>query len=116
MSTRANIIVKDKYCKLYFYRHSDGYPDGAMPTLTKFLDLVKEGKIRADVGQASGWLIMLGNAEYNNGPLPNGGMSGWKVGSIEPTDQIHGDIEFLYIIDLDEETIEVISHGNFDGY
>ena len=34
MSTRANIILKDSYDKLYFYRHCDGYPEGVAPTLT----------------------------------------------------------------------------------
>ena len=27
MSTRANIIIKDARTTLYFYRHSDGYPE-----------------------------------------------------------------------------------------
>ena len=51
MSTRANIIIKDSYNKLYFYRHSDGYPEGTMPTLTKFLDMVVNKEIRNNVLQ-----------------------------------------------------------------
>lgn len=51
MSTRANIIVKDKHDTLWFYRHSDGYPEGTLPSLNKFLDMVKSGKIRDNVGQ-----------------------------------------------------------------
>lgn len=60
MSTRCNIIVKDGRDELIFYRHSDGYPEGAMPTLETFLALVKEGKVRSNVSQAAGWLILLG--------------------------------------------------------
>ena len=64
MSTRASIIIKDEDEKLIFYRHSDGYPTGTMPTLNKFLELVKSGKIRDNVGQSAGWLIILGALEY----------------------------------------------------
>lgn len=135
MSTRANIVIKDEYRKLYFYRHSDGYPEGVMPTLQKFLDFVKEGKIRDNVGQAAGWLIVFGAVEYDvnndisdpdtyykpfNTPISEylptkEGYSGWKVGAYEPTDDIHGDIEFLYIVDLKKKTIETVTK-DFDVY
>ncbi len=123
MSTRCNIIIKDACSKLYFYRHSDGYPEGAMPVLEKFLALVKAGKIRDNVGQAAGWLIILGASEYdvhgysssdvNKAGDPRNSLlnevaadpKGWKVGSIEPTDGLHSDIEHLYIIDLDKREI-----------
>ena len=103
MSTRANIVLTDGHDKLFFYRHSDGYPEGAMPTLEKFLAWVISGKIRDNVGQAAGWLIMLGNSEYNVGVTPD---TDWKVGSMEPTAGIHGDVEYIYTIDLVEKTIE----------
>jgi hypothetical protein len=50
MSTRSNIIIKETFSylegsekvtktdKLFFYRHSDGYPDGALPLLLKFME------------------------------------------------------------------------------
>ncbi len=101
MSTRANIVIKSGDDELWFYRHSDGYPEGALPPLEKFLSWVRERKIRDNVGQAAGWLIMIGNAEYEQGKEPgNDGFSGWKVGSMEPTTGQHGDIEYLYTIDL----------------
>ena len=111
MSTRANVIIKDRYDKIYFYRHSDGYPEGTMPTLNKFLNLVKNGRIRGNTGQAAGWLVLIGAEEYNSSlknaenPEPDNYFS-WKVGAYEPTDGLHGDIEFLYIIDLDKQKIE----------
>ena len=117
MSTRANIVITDERGnKLFFYRHSDGYPEGAMPTLEKFMSWVKEGKIRNNVGQASGWLIMLGNLEYEQKNEPtNDGYSGWKVGAYEPTPYIHGDIEYLYHLDLEKQTITTHT-SNFDSW
>lgn len=146
MSTRANIIIKEtwKYTdrkgvnqtgesKLYFYRHSDGYPSGTMPTLRKFINLVKAGTIRDNVSQAAGWLILLGAAEYKSvspraftisekdkKAMPKYRLmqpdyktnyfkpKDWKVGAYEPTDGIHGDIEYLYIIDLTKKKISII--------
>ena len=110
MSTRANIKLTDEFGDtLWFYRHSDGYPEGAMPTLNKFLDYVKDGKIRDNVGQAAGWLILLGHQEYQAEgyatPEPRGGGYGWKVGAIEPTTGEHGDIEWLYTINLKTKKI-----------
>ena len=111
MSTRANIKMVEGKSTLWFYRHSDGYPEGAMPLLEKFMDLIKEGKIRNNISQSSGWLIMLGAEEYGQDleKMRKGEdkYSGWKVGSIEPTTGQHGDIEFLYTIDLVKETIKV---------
>lgn len=130
MSTRMNIIVKDQYTRvnqwnkpLWFYRHSDGYPDGALPILRRFMQLIKEGKIRNNTEQASGWLILLGSKEYDkeykNGkylkkqkPYPfeptscDSGMA-WKVGAIEPSCGRHGDIEYLYVLDLHKLTITI---------
>ena len=121
MSTRANIIIEDEYEKLWFYRHSDGYPEGTLPTLKKFMRWVKEKRIRDNAQQAAGWLIVIGNEEYRgknvlshygdedkkvcgvdvqHEPGKAGSMSGWKVGAYEPTLDQHGDIEFLYTLDL----------------
>ena len=128
MRTRAQIIIKDGYGELWFYRHSDGYPEGTMPTLEKFLSWVKEGRIRDNVDQSAGWLIMIGAKE--NGydidylsktfekiekpaqkimePGHDIHLNGWKVGSYEPCRPVlHGDIEYLYTIDLKDKTITI---------
>lgn len=126
MSTRANIIIKDGYNKLYFYRHSDGYPEGTMPTLNKFIGMIGT-TIRDNVCQAAGWLVILGAIEYQtltpelfaesekkryeqddekvDEILKNFSPEDWKVGAYEPTTGIHGDIEYLYVIDLEEKKI-----------
>lgn len=120
MSTRANILVKDSYGSLWFYKHSDGYPEGVMPLLNKFMDWIKAGKIRNNVSQGAGWLIILGAIEYNT--MPGYGTTGsgmrnygdlesvteprdWKCGSIEPTTGEHGDIDYRYTLDLETKTI-----------
>lgn len=106
MSTRANVLIKDEHDELWFYRHSDGYPEGTLPTLESFLKMLKDGEIRDNVGQAAGWLIVIGHAEYEQ---YRDGASGsdWKVGAYEPTTGQHGDIEYLYTIDLNAKTITV---------
>lgn len=118
MSTRCQVIVKDKYSEVWFYRHSDGYPDGTMPSLNKFLGWVKEGRIRDNAEQASGWLVLIGHEEYlefNASYEPNlyeptikGSFYGWKVGAYEPCSPVrHGDIKYLYTVDLDKKEISV---------
>jgi len=110
MSTRCNIKVTDGEDTLWFYRHSDGYPEGAMPLLKTFMEYVKSGAIRDNLSQACGWLIYLGAKEYGlHEPDIKIGFNGWKVGAIEPTIGQHGDIEYLYTIDLQKKTIETKS-------
>jgi len=124
MSTRAQIIITDGQDELWFYRHSDGYPEGTMPTLEKFLSWVKEGRIRDNVEQAAGWLILIGAKEYSheykldvNGKLGrvdkenlfepgSDPMMGWKCGAYEPCcPVVHGDIEYLYTVDLKKKAV-----------
>jgi len=129
MSTRANIILKESYSykdaegkiinksnELIFYRHSDGYPEGTLPTLNKFMDWLKSGKIRNDLMQCSGWLILLGAMEYNTIPKYDNTTDypdidtisdpkDWKAGAYEQTTGIHGDIEWLYTIDLNKKEL-----------
>jgi len=108
MSTRAQIIIKDSDSELWFYRHSDGYPEGTMPTLNKFLEWVKSGRIRDNVEQSAGWLIIIGANEYGNKNYEPGNdrFMGWKVGAYEPSiPEKHDDIEYLYTIDLVKKEI-----------
>lgn len=124
-STRASIKMTDGRDTQYFYRHSDGYPKGTMPTLTKFMDWVKEGRIRNNVEQAAGWLVVIGAEEelasypkladrkkyldrgvWSEPGGPNASY-GWKHGSYEicPDGGQHGDLEYRYVVDLANKTI-----------
>lgn len=70
---------------------------------------VADGKIRDNVNQGAGWLIVIGHEEYIDQRAK--GYSTWKVGAYEPTTQRHGDIEYLYVVDLEDKTIEVYKTG-----
>ena len=128
MSTRSQVIIKDQDSEQWFYRHSDGYPEGNMPILRKFIQLVRDGKIRNNVSQGSGWLTVLGMIEYqsmNPAWFPEFGQDSWKVkdsqvgqilATLEPTNWKqgsyepegpgrHGDIEFIYIVDMNAGTV-----------
>jgi hypothetical protein len=113
MSTRANILFTDEYGdKQWYYRHSDGYPEVTAKSLQTFVRWVVSGKIRDNISQGSGWLIILGNREYAKDDMcglepRSEGYSGWKVGAYEPTTDQHGDIEWLYTVDLKEKTVTV---------
>ena len=130
MSTRSQVVIKDKYGdEVVLYRHSDGYPEVAMPPLQLFMSWVRKQKIRDNAQQASGWLIIIGAIEYNTIPpyetkkvsqyttyglletikMPKDDGRSWKCGAYEPTCGRHGDIEYLYILDLNEKTISCYS-------
>ncbi len=130
MSTRCQIVVKDNSSwgsDILFYRHSDGYPEGAMPTLQKFMDWVRRGIVRDNAEQSAGWLILIGAKEYSTNYIdgkdvpkeklfePNDDSSdGWKCGAYEPAGCRHGDIEYLYILNVEVKTIACYE-TNFDG-
>jgi hypothetical protein len=142
MSTRANVVLQESYSykntkgrnmtktdKLYFYRHSDGYPEGTLPSLNKFMDWLKQGLIRNDLSQGAGWLIVLGAIEYMSIPkfdiecgFPDHYYmdmdkiqppKDWKVGAYEPTTGIHGDVQYVYVIDVAAKTLQ---HYTIDEY
>jgi hypothetical protein len=129
MSTRCQILIKDDYGDgILFYRHSDGYPDGAMPTLQKFMDWIRRGIIRDNAEQAAGWLVLIGAKEYDKKyvdfdsvpkknlfePDTDDAGMGWKCGAYEPAKSRHGDIEYLYILDLNAKTITCYETNNWD--
>ncbi len=131
MSTRCQVIVKDSYSEVWFYRHSDGYPEDVAETLDKFCEWLKEGRIRSDTEQAAGWLVVLGRDEYRywekrpyeetakqashfEPGIKDGG--GWKVGAYEPcAPRMHGDIKFLYIVNVETATWKEASSFDMSG-
>jgi len=76
-----------------------------LPMLLEYVDEIKKGNLRNNVTQSSGWLILAGHDEYAE--FRSDGYMSWKVGSIEPTTGRHGDIEYLYEIDLEKLTIKI---------
>ena len=113
MATRANIVVKDEFGEIYFYRHYDGQPKNVKPILEKFVNLIRQHMIRRDAEQSSGWLIIFGMEEFYDNLLkqPKKGNIhsdlNWKVGTIEPAIDLHTDTDYTYIIDLTNPNAEV---------
>ena len=113
MSTRCQIKIIDGYGELWFYRHSDGYPSSVFPELRKLLTWVKDGKLRSNVEQMGGWIILLGAHEYEKSIPPSGDqISGWKVGAFEPCScqDFHSDIEYFYVLDIQNQTLSFAEH------
>lgn len=96
MSTRANIIVKDSNSTVYLHRHCDGYPDGLGSELNEFLNSIKNNN------NLSFYEII--------GRILTGG-----VDDVRYTTGIHGDIEYKYIIEVQEtpklRSFERINYG-----
>jgi hypothetical protein len=105
VSTSANIIIEDGHSRQMFYRHSDGYPEGVMDSINTFMRWLSEDKIRDNVSQAAGWLIIIGNQEYGYGLKPGGEHDDWKVGAYEPVNRFVDGIKFLYYIDLKKQSV-----------
>ena len=109
MSTRCNVVVKDGYQELWFYRHHDGYPESILPDLEPIMQKLRDGKLRDNASQFAGWLIVKGNEDYQARRTDfarESGYDDWKVGNYEPTTGQHGDVDFVYEIDLRNKTLE----------
>ena len=102
MGTRCNIKVTDGQDELCFYRHWHGYPSAVLPSLKPLMEKLTEGKLRTNVGQFAGWITILGHEQAGKPELGKG----WKCGDYEPTTGEHGDIEYLYTIDLTNKTLD----------
>lgn len=118
-SKNGRTITKTK--QLFFYRQSDGNPERVLPVLRVFMKWIMEGKLRNNLSQCAGWLTILGAIEYNNIPkylyfkeklgyaelntilMPRI----WKCGGFEPTTGIHGEIEYLYEININNLELSV---------
>lgn len=109
MSTRANIVITDDVNTLYFYRHSDGYPDCTGKDLLEFVKGYTNQSMRDNPSQSAGWLVIRGHVEYypkwRYQACPDDKAYGWKVGAYEPTNSLHGDVEYIYVIHLKERRI-----------
>ena len=86
MSTRGAIIIKDSKSKYNVYHHCDGYPE----VVGKELERVYRNCDTIDATEAKKRLL-----EYDS--------------EYEDTDYIHGDEEYIYVVDTDERKIECYS-------
>lgn len=115
MSTRCNIILRTPDgAKVYLYRHCDGYPTGAGQTIwSVVLSLSAKGYDATQTHDPEWRRKWIGPfAKQLMATTGNGGDLHHEF-----TSGLHGDIEFLYLIDfggfkdwgvpLDEPTIRI---------
>jgi hypothetical protein len=105
MSTRCNIIIADADCRLQLYRHHDGYPDscsGVLATLEKASPFAWSlPRFEADDFAAA--LVRAWKQENGGNIAIDGSPVDWEL--------IHGDVEWVYLIqcyrNFDEPTVTV---------
>lgn len=100
MSTRCNIIVQDGDSKYTLYHHCDGYPEYVGLCLYKALN----ERIQRNDYSAVDVVNMLMKHRLDD-----------IDESYELTTGLHGDIEYLYIIDLMTKTITCHAVDNWEG-
>lgn len=110
MSTRCQIKVEGE--EVLFYKHSDGYPDGVLPTLT---DIVAKFKAARGFFDGAYLLARIGQRFMNDSQANYTAVHkewaerGMKVSTQNDFDvtgygydtEIHGDIEYLYTVKKD---------------
>lgn len=102
MSTRANILILETGNKVWLYHHWDGYPAYLGAVMGEFL----RDRIAGHYWDASGVanVLIKGHLDGDESVQDDG---------FELTDNRHGDIEYLYIIDMNEKTMRVIATRAF---
>ena len=93
MSTRAHIIVKDANEKHYLYHHSDGYPKGVGAKLRNIFKNLNDEEIFYTADDFCKWISGCDNEyEYEDYGL-------------------HGDEEYVYVVDFANNKYTCYSHG-----
>ena len=97
MSTRCNIIIKDRWDrKIYLYHHHDGYPSGVGSDLKKYLSKWQDWQFR----QHGGW-------EFANDLVKN--KAGLDDDEYEVSMGLHSDIDYCYVINCKAGTLKCYS-------
>ena len=92
MSTRAHIRIMDSSGVIMLYHHCDGYPDGIGTDLKSVLDKICD------------------DPEYGCRDLIQNKL-GLNDKTYAPATCIHGDEEYVYVIDCRDRTIKCFRHG-----
>lgn len=92
MSTRSNIVVKDSDSEHTIYHHCDGYLDGVGKELKEFIDTQYKPYTRT----ADEFCKQM---EY------------WDSSYKYDDSGIHGDVEYIYYVDIFTNTVEVSVEG-----
>lgn len=100
MSTRAHIRIQKGNRAILLYHHFDGYPEGVGADLRDYLSKNFPGR----------WY----DEEIANSLVKQ--LHDLKDDGYEITTCIHGDEEFLYVIDCDSRKVLCYPHGWDDSY
>lgn len=113
MSTRCNIIIKDYGKKCYLYHHSDGYPEHVGRLLKKFL---KDYGEKEDVwdGEAIATSLVKEGVSYKTVSPITGKVEDRCDDYYHCSIGLHGDIEYLYVIDCEKEKLTCYSVSSFE--
>ena len=132
MSTRSIIVVhgEDLYEKnktVRLYKHSDGYPTGALEVIQNAIELIQKHKyedyktkaVRINVSTMVGMLIGAGTSEYGMGVridstwTENGPEQLAEYNEAFETKHLGGqsDLEWIYIIDVAKQTVSIFGGG-----
>jgi hypothetical protein len=92
MGTRSNIIVADEHSRIQLYRHWDGYPDGEAGVLTSLEQALPYAwpLPRFEAADFAAAIIRAWKEEGGGNIYIDGSPKGWE--------QIHLDVEWVYLI------------------
>lgn len=108
MSTRAHIRIQDGDEHLMLYHHSDGMPEGIGKDLRRFLaNQCKDGYW--DVEEIANALIK-GAVKYWRKGIWSGKPELHTDDGYEVTTSLHGDEEYIYVIDCESKSIKCYTH------
>lgn len=105
MGTRCSIIVREGKEKHILYGSSDGYPEGAGRILKRILDETKGINV---IDELTTRIVQHREALYYPPPVT-------IFYPFEVASEIHQDIEYLYVIDLEERSIICYSTAGLIG-
>ena len=104
MSTRCNIIIKDGAERIYLYHHHNGYPMGVGTELQDYLQR-KYGETwrKFWCGTSIANDLVKGHINYPLAREPH------EDDEYEVTYGLHGDVEYVYVINCRARTIRCYS-------
>ena len=106
MSTRCNLIIKSGYSdnsRIVLYHHHDGYPEGVGVQLKKVLAGYKDWQIQ----------------QYGDTSIPNKlvkNTAGLNDNEWEITSGVHGDIDYLYVLNCKARTLRCYRRYSGEGF
>lgn len=105
MSTRCNIIIKDRWNRrITLYHHCDGYPEFVGACLADYLGELKPWQIRQHTISIANDLVKKG-IKYETRDWQTGERVIKTDEHYEITAGLHGDIEYCYVINGKSATL-----------